>query len=123
MKLYSSTLLTWPQVLHLFQAGRLYPGRWQNYYFYKVLKVDPLLLYTHSPLSHLMENRQYYCYNKYHRVPREEQGNKFVVTQMNEVQKDVWFPVTAQAEDLLVVHDSNLSGFPQITFPNYHEFS
>ena len=80
MRIYSNTLLSWPQVLHVFQAARLYPGQWHQYYFYKIKCVDPLVLTTNSPLELLQENCQYYCYDRYYRDPRlEPYGNSFTM--------------------------------------------
>lgn len=122
MKIFSSKLLSWPQVLHLYQAGRLYPGQWQNYYFYQVLIRKPLSIYTHCPLSLLQENRPYFCYNKFHRDKGLEwQNNEFMSVNNYGVQNTIFYPATIENDDILVVYDESLKGYPHTTFDNYYD--
>jgi hypothetical protein len=126
MRIYSNTLLSWPQTIHVFQAARLYPGRWLNYYFYKIERVQPLVLTTHSPIEFLQENCQYYCYDNYYRDKRLEQyGNTFemvsISNQEPEFGKETWvhIPKVAGATDIIVVRNDTAVGFPSATFNNF----
>ena len=113
MRIYSNTLLSCPQTLHVFQAARIYPGRWLNYYFYKVERVQPLVLTTYSPIDFLQENCQYYCYNKYYRDESyEKYGNRFEMVSVANQETWVHIPKNAGATDIIVVRNDRVSGYP-----------
>jgi hypothetical protein len=112
MRIYSNTLLSWPQALHVFQAARIHPGRWLNYYFYKIERVQPLVLTTHSPIEFLQENCQYYCYDKYYRDKRlEKYGNTCELVSDTNQQIWVHIPKVAGANDIIVVRNDSAKGF------------
>lgn len=123
MRIYSNTILSWPQVIHTFQASRLYPGRWMNYYFYKIERVQPLVLTTNSPIEFLQESCQYYCYDKYYRDKRLEQyGNTFElvsISNQESVKTYVYIPKVAEATDIIVVQNDRAVGFPSAVLPNW----
>lgn len=119
MRIYSNVILSWPQVLHAFQAARLYQGRWYNYYFYKINRVQPYILTTHSPLEFLQENCQYYCYDKYYREKRLEQyGNAFTILSIDgkkpEFGVETWgyIPKVACANDIILIKNDTAIGYP-----------
>jgi|LauGreDrversion4_2_1035121.scaffolds.fasta_scaffold321867_1 hypothetical protein len=129
MRIHSNTLLSWPQVLHAFQAARLYQGRWMNYYFYKINSTQPLILTTHSPIEFLQENCQYYCYDNYYRDKRFEQyGNSFEL--VNVCNKDpqfaqetwVYVPKTTEPDDIIVIRNDTAFGYPSANFRSYFNF-
>ncbi len=112
MRIYSNTLLSWPQVIHVFQGARLYPGRWLNYYFYKIEHVQPLVLTSYSPIEFLQENCQYYCYDKYYRDKRlEKYGNTREL--VSDANQQIWvhIPKVAGATDIIVVRNDSANGF------------
>jgi hypothetical protein len=112
MRIYSNTLLSWPQVIHVFQGARLYPGRWLNYYFYKIEHVQPLVLTSYSPMEFLQENCQYYCYDKYYRDKRlEKYGNTREL--VSDANQQIWvhIPKVAGATDIIVVRNDSANGF------------
>jgi hypothetical protein len=124
MRIYSNTVLSWPQVIHVFQIARLYPGRWQNYYFYKINRVQPYILNTNSPLELLQENCKYYCYEKYTRDKHlEEFGNRFEILSVpnkgSEVGSKTWgyIPKVACANDIIVVQNDTAAGYPSVNWP------
>ncbi len=116
MRIYSNTLLSWPQTIHVFQAARLHPGQWMNYYFYRIERVQPLVITTHSPIELLQENCQYYCYDKYYRDKRLEQyGNTFeMVSIANQEPVKTWvhIPKVAGATDIIVIRSDIAFGIP-----------
>lgn len=61
MRLFSNTLLAWPEVLHVFQAARLSTGKWQNYSFSRVLSGESL--------PNVASGKQLYCYEHFYRKP------------------------------------------------------
>ena len=80
MRLYSNTILSWPQVIRLVQSTRLYPGQWLNYYCYRIDNIAPLSLTTYSPIELLQKNSLYYCYYNYHRDKQAEAfDNRFKI--------------------------------------------
>ncbi len=105
MRIYSNTFLAWPQVIHLSHQARLYPGRWQNYYMYRVRQCDPLMLKTYSPVELLQENRYYYCFNHFHRYTRlERAGNKCENSIVNNnLETWIYIPKYAEPDDIIVV--------------------
>ena len=124
MRIYSNTHLSWPQVIHVFQIARLYPGRWQNYYFYKINHVQPYILTTNSPLELLQENCKYYCYDRYLRDKRlEEYGNRFemlsIANKEPEFGVETWgyLPKVSCANDIIVVRNDSVTGLPSIYWP------
>lgn len=126
MRIHSNTLLSWPQTLHVFQASRLYQGRWMNYYFYKINSTNPLILTTHSPIEFLQENCQYYSYDKYYRDKRIEQyGNSFELVNIKnketEFAKETWVyvPKAAEPDDIIVVRNDTAIGYPSANFRSY----
>jgi hypothetical protein len=119
MRLFSNTKLSWPQTLHLFQAARLYPGRWQNYYLYRIEIIEPVCLTTHSPIELLQENSKYYCYDKYSRDKRPEKfGNNFrLISVLNKEPKfgiENWghIPKVAEPYDIIAIQNDTLVGYP-----------
>jgi hypothetical protein len=110
MRLYSNTLLYLPQVVYAFRFGPLYPGRWNNYYFYYIKNRTPLVLHTYSPLELLQENNHYYCYDNFHRDTRlERSDNAFeIVTVHNQPdnfgkETYVSIPKNSMSDDILLV--------------------
>ena len=68
MYIYSNKLLSWPQVLHVAHAATIYPGRWNNnYYFFRIKMRHPTQIITYSPISLLDKGRYYYCYDRFYR--------------------------------------------------------
>ena len=119
MRLYSNTILSWPQVLHAFQVARVYPGQWHYYYFYKIQTINPLILTTHSPIELLQENCNYYCYDKYYRDKRfEKYGNIVVSANIHNKQirlgEETWvyIPKMAEVDDIIVVQSDTTVGNP-----------
>ncbi len=112
MRIYSNTLLSWPQVLYAFQAACLYPGRWMNYYYYRINDIAPLSLTTYSPIELLQENCQYYCYYNYHRDKQAEAfDNSFkmisILNNKPQFGRKSWayIPKVAEPNDIIVIRD------------------
>lgn len=129
MRLFSNSILSWPQVIHATQAARLYPGRWHHYYFYKIYCRQPLVLTTHSPLELLQENCQYYCYDKYYRDKRLEQyGNQFELVSMTNKESDfaqeswVHIPKAAETDDIIVIRNPYAIGISSANFKSGFNF-
>lgn len=61
MRLFTNTLLAWPEVLHVFQAARLSTARWQTYSFSRVQQGEPI--------PNMPSGQQLYCYEHYYRKP------------------------------------------------------
>jgi hypothetical protein len=129
MRIFSNTLLSWPQVLHTFQVARLYPGHWHHYYFYKIQHINPLVLTTHSPIELLQENCQYYCYYKYQRDKHIEQNGNIRVLAITHNQnpsfgEETWIhiPKIAEINDVIVIRNNDISGFPNINFKSAFNF-
>jgi hypothetical protein len=129
MRIYSNTLLSWPQVIHVFQAARLHPRRWLNYYFYKINHVQPYVLTTNSPIELLQENCQYYCYDKYHRDQRlEVYGNRFEMISVANKESyfgvETWgyIPKVAGANDIILIHNDLATGYPSVVSPSLIPF-
>ena len=126
MRIFSNTLLSWPYPLHIFQASRLYPGRWHNYYFYKINIRKPLILNTYSPLELLQENNAYYCYDNFNRNKHlETYGNTLEIVnnlnQKSEFRKQIWvhIPKIAEVNDIIVIHNTKSVVFPSANFKPY----
>jgi hypothetical protein len=124
MRIYSNILLSWPQVLHVAQAARLYPGRWQNYYFYRIKYTDPtLVLKTYSPIELLQENSKYYCYDRYNRDQQLEKfGNELKMVHIHNNQPTfsesyVYTPKNIDINDILVIQSDIPSGLPSLYNP------
>jgi hypothetical protein len=113
MKLYSNIILSWPQMLHLSQRARIYSGKWNDYYFYKILQINPIIIHTYSPIELLQENIDYYCYNKYQRFKHlEEFGNKVEIITINDNKINsnkfyAYLPRTAVTNDVILIHMDN----------------
>jgi hypothetical protein len=129
MRLYSNTILSWTQTLHVFQIARLYTGRWHNYYFYKIINTKPIVLTTHSPIELLRENHQYYCYDKYYRDPRlETYGNSFemvsVYNKKYQMCEEDWahIPKLITEDDIIVVRNDLAIGYPSVVAPPFIPF-
>jgi hypothetical protein len=123
MRIFSNIPLSWPQVLHVSQAARLSPGRWHNYYLYKLTHVRPHILTTNSPLELLRENCQYYCYDKYHRDQRLEQfGNEFTMISINGKKADFgietwgYIPKTVEPNDIISISSFNHTGHASFNY-------
>jgi hypothetical protein len=122
MRIYSSSILSWTQVLHVYNASRLYSGRWQNYYFYRIKDINPLRIITYSPLNLLQEDRQYFCYYKLHRDKRSETfGNvSELISNPNMFDETlVRIPKYTEPNDLLVIHDIRPAGYQSLHYPPY----
>ena len=72
MRIYSNKLLSWPQIIHVTHAARLYSGVWCNYNFYTIKSIDPLEISTWAPLQLLEKDRYYYCYESFYDYYIEE---------------------------------------------------
>lgn len=112
MRIYSCTLLSWPEILHVSQIARfqLSSGRWHNYYFYKVAARAPTNIITYSPISLLQENREYYCYERLLRNKLADSwGNVNEIVTVNNrshpFPTEVWsiIPYHIAANDVIVV--------------------
>lgn len=120
MRIYSKTPLSWPIVLHVAQAARLYPGRWQNYYFYRVKIREPtLILQTYSPLELLQENSHFYCYDRYNRDKQlEKLGNELTMTYIENsppfTENYTYVPKPLTNNDILVIRSDFTTGVPGI---------
>ena len=124
MRIYSNTLISWPHGLHLFQAARLYPGRWHNYYLYRVKQINPLEIITYSPINILQENRQYYCYDRFYRDLRPEKfGNSLELVSVNnkiipfDDKLCIYIPKQIEINDIIAVNHNYPIERPSI---NYH---
>lgn len=125
MRIYSKTLLSWPTSIHVAQAARLYPGRWQNYYFYRVTLRDPnLVLHTYSPLELLQENSPFYCYDRYNRDTQlEKPDNELILTTLQSIaptftKKYIYIPKLLEKNDIIVVRSDINKGLPSIYLPS-----
>jgi hypothetical protein len=78
MRLYSNIPLSWPNIVHTFYTGRLYPGRWHNNYYYRVTSATyPVRIQSECPISLLRDNHKYYCYDLLYRDEElEKYGNE-----------------------------------------------
>lgn len=126
MRIYSNTILSWPSVLHTFQAARIYPGQWYHCYFYKIQTINPLILTTNSPIELLQENCKYYCYNKYHRDKCIEQyGNTFVSVNIHNKQlglgEETWIyiPKYAEVDDVIAICNDVALECPSALKPSF----
>lgn len=123
MRIYSNTLLSWPQVLHVSQATRLYTGKWLNYNFYKIHNTRPLIITTNSPIEHLEENWKYYCYNRYYRDEEfEHYGNTLepcTIINKNKTNDKfcteipIYIPKLAGYNDIIVFYNDLEKEFPR----------
>lgn len=124
MRIFSNIFLSWPHVLHISHASRLYPGRWQNYYFYRISARNPTEIFTYSPIMLLRENREYYCYDHYYRdTSPEKLGNITEMTTINnKPASELWvtIPKACKANDVIVIHDVSNRANPNV---NYSSFS
>ncbi len=102
MRIFSNTLLAWPEILHVFQAARVNLEPWRNYYFYRIKQPDPLIFSTHSPLNLLQTPRQYYCYEQYELNIRMGQ---FITGSKKTMGTRVYIPVYATVNDVIVIQD------------------
>jgi hypothetical protein len=125
MRIYSNTLLSWPTALHVAHTARIYPGRWLNYYSYKISNIQPLVITTHSPIELLQENCKYYCYDTYYRDKQPELfGNTFqIITISNQepdFAKELWgyIPKVADINDIIVIKCNINNGTPSIYIPS-----
>lgn len=117
MRIYSSTLLSWPQLLHVSQVARLQtrPDCWHNYYFYRLGARSPTNIITYSPITLLQEDRQYYCYDKLQRNKLPDSwGNVSEIARINNcpppfpTEQWVTIPYHAAANDIIVIEDARL---------------
>ncbi len=123
MRVFSNTILPWPTLLSTFQAARLYPGRWGNYYIYIIDGVEPVKIRTYSPLKLLQENRYYYCYDNFNRNKRLELfgtvseniciSDSDSGSNYNKIQ--IYYPKIAYTNDVIVINDNSVSGHPSIS--------
>jgi len=125
MRIYSNTLLSWTESLHIFQAARLYHGIFRNYNIYKINVIKPLILTTDSPIELLEENCQYYCYDRYYRNKYLEQfGNTFelasIINKKAEFEKEtcVYIPKMAEVNNIIVIRNDIIYGYPNIIDSN-----
>jgi len=125
MRIYSNILLSWPTPIHVAQAARLYPGQWQNYNLYKIMKTRPLKIQTHSPIEHLEQDYHYYSYDKYNRDKSlEELGNTLeicsVYNKKNKMYEEcsVYIPKTSQINDIIVIRNNIINDTPT----NYNSY-
>lgn len=100
MRIFSNTLLNWPDVLHVFHAARLSPHQWQSYSFYRIQKLEPFMIRTNSCPTLLEPSRQFYCYETYHRNTKLEQSN---CVKLWNYERPVWIPSLAIVNDLIVI--------------------
>jgi len=121
MRIYSNTLISWPHGLHLFQAARMYPGRWHNYYLYRVRQTNPLEFITYSPINLLQENRQYYCYDRFYRDLRPEKlGNSLELVSVHNKTvsfgEELWvhIPKYIKVNDIIAINHTFPTGVPSI---------
>lgn len=128
MRIYCNTLLSLPQVFYIYQAAKLYPGRWQNYYFYHIKCINPtLVLKTYSPIELLQENSKYYCYDHYNRDERLEIfGNCIKMVHIHNSKPTfsesyVYAPKTIDINDILVIQSNINSGLPSLNSFNTHQ--
>jgi hypothetical protein len=128
MRIYSKTLLSWPLVIHISQAARLYPGQWQNYYLYRITNRYPnVKLKTYSPIKYLQENSSFFCYDKYNCIKEVEKDSNELSLICNSLNKSInkqyiYIPKSANVDDILVVYKDNL-GFPSLYIPSLFKSS
>ena len=110
MRIYSNTLLSWPQILHVSTTARLHVGRWQNYYFYRMNSRAPTNIITYSPISLLQEDREYYCYDRLQRNKLHDSwGNVNEMVTINNQSRFlptklcITIPYHAAANDVIVI--------------------
>ncbi len=120
MRIFSSVLLSWPQVLHVSNAARVYPGRWQNYYVYRIATVNPTQIISYSPIELLQKNREFYCYDRFHRDIRPEAlGNVTeIVTVNNKPSTELWItiPKAVEKNDIIAIHSTIHFGHPSYNY-------
>lgn len=128
MRIYSKTLLSWPLVIHISQAARLYPGRWHNYYLYRITNRYPIVtLKTYSPIEFLQENSSFFCYNEYQYIKKIEKcDNELSLlnspSDESSTKETIYIPKSADINDILVVYKNN-QGFPSLYIPQLFSFS
>lgn len=112
MRLYSSTPLSCFQVIQAFHTAHLNPRMWQNYYFYYISSIKPLIISTQSPLENLKNNNKYYCYDKYCRNnDLEIFGNiRESITILNKNMDynttSIYVPKIILPNDIIIIHKS-----------------
>ena len=100
MRIFSNTILAWPEVFHVFQAARLSSRKWQNYSFYHIQQRVPLILTTHSSIRFLESSKDYYCYQRLYRDTKLEQsGSEEVLANKH----PIWIPSSATVNDIIVI--------------------
>jgi hypothetical protein len=117
MRVYSNTLLGWPQSLHIVQIARLYLGPWQHYHYYRINSTSPLILTTNSPIEPLQENCHYYCYNSYLSMNPELINNSFkriwMINNKTHIKSQPWvyIPKDIEPNDIIVIQDIKDSSY------------
>lgn len=130
MRIYSNTILSWPKTLHIFQESRIYTGRWNNYYFYRISDIKPLTIYSYSPMELLQENRKYYCYDQFYRDKRIEKiGNIYEKVYVSKKEHpfvkelSVNIPKTIEKDDIIVIKHNEVkeTSGSSVGYMNYLE--
>jgi hypothetical protein len=123
MRIFSNIILTWTQVIHVSQAARLYPGKWHNYYFYRIASRNPTRIITYSPVYLLQKNKQYYCYNRLCHDPRaEKQGNATELVSVNNLHHSLTeelyatIPKIAQSNDIIAISTIHYTGYHNFNY-------
>lgn len=127
MRIFSNIPLSWPQVIHVSQATRIYPGRWQNYYFFRIYSRKPTQIITYSPINLLQMNIQYYCYDNFYRDKRpEELGNSWEMITLNNkappFPEQLWIniPKACDTNDIIAIKTTEYIGEPSISYSNWN---
>lgn len=102
MRVFSNTLIEWPEIYHVFQSAKLNLEPWQNYYFYRIRKVHPLILSTHSDLTLLKPSRQFYSYIQYELTTF---GGPLITCRRKIQDTRVYIPSCICVNDVIVIRD------------------
>lgn len=118
MRIYSDKILTWIEILHASYSARIYSGKLNNKYTYKIQCIRPTMLHTFSPIEFLEQNRKYYLYeylihNKLcDNLPNfidivESVNNKPLL--FNNDYK-IYLPLTVAVGDTILIHEDTYCG-------------
>ncbi len=110
MRLFSNNLLSRQETTFLFKSATIYPGRWyNNYHLYHIKSRYPLVITTYSPLTFILDNIKYYCYDEYGRDKRLENINIFQNVSITNTPSDfgeekyISIPTTLNINDYIVI--------------------
>lgn len=109
MRIYSNIPLSWPSIVHIFYTARVYPGHWQNNYYYRIIRAEhPIMIQSECPIWPLKVNHRYYCYDILYRNKEPERfGNK-----LTPIKRDyIYLPKYISDNDIISI---NINTVPEI---------